>query len=66
MRINVKVSPGKMINTIGTDYIFVFEQVLTTCCAKFRKEQAKKIIEICQEPIHEIKVRGFSLRGEVM
>jgi hypothetical protein len=50
-----------MVNTIGTDYIFVFEQVLSACCAKLWKEQAKKIIEICQEPFHGIKVRGFSV-----
>ena len=44
----MEVCPGKMVDTIGADYFFVFEQVLSACYAKFRKEQTKQIIEIIQ------------------
>jgi hypothetical protein len=66
LRIKVKVSPRKVVDTIGADYFFVFEQVLSACCAKFRKEQAKQIIEIIQEPFHGIKVQGFRIGGELL
>jgi hypothetical protein len=51
-----------MVDTIGADYFFVFEQVLSACCAKFRKEQTKQIIEIIQEPFHGIKIWGYICR----
>jgi hypothetical protein len=55
-----------MISTISADYLFISEQVSSTCCAEFRKEQAKKIMYISQEPFHEWKVRGICIGREIL
>jgi len=55
-----------MIDTISADYVFISEQVSSTCCTEFWKEQAKKIVEIGQKPLHQSKVRGFRNERKVV
>ena len=55
----MEVSPGKMVDTIGADYIFVIEQINSACGTKLRKEQTKQVIKVSQQSFHGIKVHGF-------